>query len=147
MLKRTIVTACAILISGAGIAVAQDVITERQEAMKSVGSAMRVVGGMARGNVEFDAQAALTAFTTMNEVAGRYGSLFPEGSETGGDTKAKETIWSDREGFDAAVAKFEVDTAAAVAAAPATFDEFRPVFGSVAQNCGACHEVYQIEDD
>lgn len=124
---------------------AQDAIAERQQAMKSVGGAMRVVGGMARGQVDFDAAAALEAFETMNEVAGRYGSLFPEGSETGGETEAKDTIWSDRAGFEAEIAKFESATAAAVAAAPQDMDSFRAAFGPVGQSCGSCHEVYRID--
>lgn len=124
---------------------AQDAIAERQQAMKSVGGAMRVVGGMARGQVDFDAAAALEAFETMNEVAGRYGSLFPEGSETGGDTEAKDTIWSDRAGFEAEVAKFESATAAAIAAAPQDLESFRAVFGPVGQSCGSCHEGYRID--
>lgn len=124
---------------------AQDPIAERQQAMKSVGGAMRVVGGMARGTTDFDAMAALEAFQTMNEVAGRYASLFPEGSETGGDTEAKETIWTDRAGFEAEVAKFETATAAAIAAAPQDLDSFRAVFGPVGQSCGSCHEGYRID--
>lgn len=124
---------------------AQDAIAERQQAMKSVGGAMRVVGGMARGKTDFDAMAALEAFQTMNEVAGRYASLFPEGTETGGDTEAKETIWTDRTGFEAEVAKFESATAAAIAAAPQDLDSFRAVFGPVGQSCGSCHEGYRID--
>lgn len=122
-----------------------DPIADRQAAMKKVGDAMRVVGGMMRGQRDYDAAAALAAFTAMNESASIYAGLFPEGSETGGDTEAAPTIWTDRAGFEAAVAKFESDTAAAIAAAPGDMDAFRPVFGRVAANCQSCHETYRID--
>lgn len=121
-------------------------IEDRQAAMKQVGDAMKVVGAMMRGQRDYDAAAALAAFAAMNESAARYAGLFPEGSETGGDTEAAPAIWSDRAGFEEAVAKFESDTAAAVAAAPADMDAFRPVFGQVASNCKACHETYRIDN-
>lgn len=143
--RKLFAAATALLFLGTGAVVAQDPISERQAAMKSVGGAMRVVAGFARGQADYDAAAALAAFTTMNEVSMTYGTLFPEGSDTG-DTKAAPAIWTDRAGFDAAVAKFEADTAAAIAAAPADLDAFRPVFGAVAANCGACHEKYQIPE-
>lgn len=145
LLLKSVTLAAIVATSSFTIAHAQDAIAERQQAMKSVGGAMRVVGGMARGQADFDAAAALAAFQTMNEVSGRYASLFPEGSETGGETEAKDTIWSDRAGFEAEVAKFEAATAAAVAAAPQDMDSFRAVFGPVGQSCGSCHEGYRID--
>jgi len=131
---------------GSAAVVAQDAIAERKAAMKSVGGAMGTLVRFARGQAEYDAAAALAAFTTMNEVAGRYGDLFPEGTETGGDTKASPAIWSDRAGFDAEVAKFQVNTASAIDAAPADVDAFRAVFGPVGQSCGSCHEKFQLSN-
>jgi len=129
------------------VAIAQDdPIAERQELMKSNGQSMRVLVPMARGQAEYDAAAALAEFVRMNEVAMQFGELFPEGSETGGDTRARAEIWTDRAGFDAEVLVFQEATAAAVAAEPADLDAFRPVFGAVGQTCGTCHEKYQIPD-
>ncbi|WP_306118160.1 MULTISPECIES: cytochrome c [unclassified Roseitalea] len=140
--------AAMIVAATAATAVAQDdVIEQRQQLMKDNGQAMRVLVPMARGQAEYDAEAALAAFVSIRDSALVFGDLFPEGSETGGDTRAKPEIWSDREGFDAAVAAFIDDTEAAVAAAPADLDAFRPVFGAMAQNCGDCHEVYQVPED
>ncbi|MEO1748450.1 MAG: cytochrome c [Pseudomonadota bacterium] len=134
------------LTAGSAVVTAQDAIAERKAAMKSVGGAMRTLVGFARGQADYDAAAALAAFTTMNEVAGRYGDLFPEGSEAGGDTKAAPAIWTDRAGFDAEVAKFQVNTASAIDAAPADVDAFRAVFGPVGASCGSCHEKYQLSN-
>ncbi|MEO0544400.1 MAG: cytochrome c [Pseudomonadota bacterium] len=143
---KILIAAAVALSAGSAVVVAQDAIAERKAAMKSVGGAMRTLVGFARGQADYDAAAALAAFTTMNEVSQRYGGLFPEGSETGGDTKAAPAIWSDRAGFDAEVAKFQTNTAAAIAAAPADVDAFRAVFGPIGASCGSCHEKYQLSN-
>ena len=144
MVQRTVALAAGMLAALTLSASAQDPIAERQAKMEEMGGAMRVLVPMARGQADYDAGAALAAFVRMNDAAQGYGDLFPEGSETGGDTRARPEIWSDREGFDAAVLAFEEDLAAAVAAEPASLDDFRPIFGMVTENCGACHEKYQV---
>ncbi|MEM9999601.1 MAG: cytochrome c [Pseudomonadota bacterium] len=145
-LKITL-AAAVVLAAGAATVVAQDAIAERKAAMKSVGGAFGPVVRMVRGQADFDAAVVLASFTTMNEVAMRYGELFPEGSETGGETKASPAIWEDRAGFDAEVSRFQEVTAAAVAAAPADLDATRAVFGPVGQSCGSCHEKFQLSDN
>lgn len=142
-MKSLVIAATAIVVT-AGIAMAQDPIADRKAAMKSVGGAAKAASAMLKGEMDYDAAKALEALTTMNAVAKTFGTLFPEGTETGGETTAKDTIWSDRAGFDAAVAKFEADTAAGVSAAPADLDAFKVAFGAVGENCGACHKVYRI---
>ena len=125
-------------------AFAQDPIQTRQAAMKSVGGAAKQAGEMLKGEKPYDAEVALAALTKMNEVATVFADYFPEGSETGGDTTASPKIWEDMAGFQAAVAKFEADTAAAVAAAPADLDAFKTAFGAVGANCGTCHKAYRV---
>ncbi|WP_349364018.1 MAG: cytochrome c [Roseitalea porphyridii] len=147
MFLRTVTTAATLLAMGVTASLAQDPIEERQQIMKDNGQAMRVLVPMARGQADYDAEAALAAFVSIRDDAARFGELFPEGTETGGDTRAKPEIWTDREGFDAAVAAFVEDAEAAVAAAPADLDAFRPVFGAMAENCGDCHEVYQVPEN
>lgn len=148
--KLSIAAALVALVAATTItpsAIAQDdPIAERKEAMKVMGGAMRTLVPMARGQADYDAEAALAAFVRMNDAAQNYGELFPEGSETGGDTRARPEIWTDRAGFDQAVDDFKVDLAAAVDAAPADAATFGPVFGAVAQNCGACHERFQVPE-
>ena len=78
-------------------------------------------------------------------MAATVGEQFPEGSETGMETEAAPAIWSDRAGFDAAVAKFKAAADAGVAAAPADLDGLKAVFGPLTQNCGACHETYRLK--
>jgi cytochrome c556 len=144
-MKLRIVFAAAI-IGAAGLSpalAADEPQVVRQEMMKKVGGATGAMAKMVKGEAEFDAAATLAALTTMSEAAAGYGAQFPEGSETGFETEAASTIWSDRAGFDAALAKFRASVDAGVAAAPADLDGLKAVFGPITQNCGACHEVYR----
>lgn len=122
-----------------------DVIAARKAMMKNVGASMRVVGAMMKGATEFDAVAAELAMRTMNSSAHGFALAFPEGSEKGGDTEAAPAIWSDMDGFNAAVQKFAGDTMAAVDAAKQGEDAFKAAFGAVASNCKGCHEKFRIK--
>lgn len=73
-------------------------------------------------------------------------SLFPAGTESGHDTKAKPEIWSDTAGFIKA-SQAASDAAAALAAAAKSGDqaEFAAKFQALGQTCGACHKVYKVK--
>jgi len=143
---RTLLAAAVIGAAGFAPAIAADEPqVVRQEMMKKNGGSVGELAKMVKGEVAFDAAAALAALTSIAEVAATYGEQFPEGSETGFETEAAPAIWSDRAGFDAAVAKFKTDADAAVAAAPADLDGLKAVFGPLTQNCGACHETYRLK--
>lgn len=136
-------TACLI----ASTAVYADATSERKAAMKNVGMAMGAMVKMVKGEAEYDPQTALLAFAVMNNAATGLTSMFPDGSQTGGETTAKDTIWSDMAGFAAATDKFRVAAAEAIAAKPADLDAFKAVFGKVAGNCKSCHEAYRVPKD
>jgi cytochrome c556 len=119
----------------------------RHELMEDVGDAAKVVGAMLKGEREFDAAAAAGSLATFGDVAAKFGGLFPAGTETGGDTEAAPAIWEDRAGFDAALKDWADATAAAVAAAPATLEDAKPVLGAVFKTCKGCHDTYRIEDE
>lgn len=123
---------------------ADDPIQTRQAIMSSVGAAAGLGGGMLKGEIDFSPAAAAAALSTFNAAAFTFGDYFPEGSESGGDTEAAPTIWSDAAGFAAASDKFRSDASAALASKPQTLDDFKAAFGSVAQNCKACHEDFRV---
>ncbi len=135
-------------ISTAAMAVAnEDPRVQRHELMEGVRDAAKPLGGMLRGTVEFDADTVAASLATFSEAASTFGSLFPEGSETGMDTQATAAIWSDRDGFDAALAKFASVVEQAQAAAPASLDAAKPVLGPIFQACKGCHDDYRVEKD
>ena len=135
--------AIAVTLSVAGHAMAADPIETRQAIMSSVGAAAKVSGEMLKGNIAFSPDVAMSALATFTAAGWIYTAFFPEDSNKG-DTKAKETIWTDRDGFVAASEKFASDAAAAMAAKPADLDAFKAAFGNVAKNCQSCHEDYRV---
>ena len=74
----------------------------------------------------------------------KFGDMFPEGSEGG---RAAAAIWEDREGFNAAMKKWQEATAAAIEAAPQTLDEAKGTVGPVFGTCKNCHDTYRVEED
>lgn len=125
-------------------AAGHDPVAGRIEMMKANGAAAGALGKMLQGETEFDADVALQAITAMRDIAAGFGELFPEGSETGPNSTANATIWSDRDGFDAALAKYLADTQAGVDSAPQSVEELGAAFGAIASNCRACHQTYRI---
>ena len=83
---------------------------------------------------------------TWKSVSGQIGELFPEGSESGFDTEAKPNIWSDREGFDAALNAWAEAVDAAIAANPQDLEALGAAAGPVFKKCKACHEEYRVKD-
>lgn len=131
------------LLVAAGNAAAADPIETRQAIMSSVGAAAKVSGEMAKGEIPYNTDVAMAAFATFAAAGLSYTSFFPDGSEAG-DTRAKDTIWTDREGFVAASEKLAADAGAAMEAKPADLDAFKAAFGNVAENCQSCHEEYRV---
>ena len=123
-----------------------DPISLRMNAMMQTGAAIGAMAAIAKGEAEFEPRVAVLALRTMHGVALGYGEMFPEGSETGNQTKAAPAIWSDRAGFDAEVAKFIEVTGAAVAAPPQDLNGLRAALGQVGASCQSCHEGYQLSN-
>jgi len=124
-----------------------DPIKARQHLMEDTRDAAKVVGGMLKGNQPFDADAAMAALKTWKKTATEAGDLFPEGSETGHDTEAKAEIWTDRDGFNAALEKFSVAVDTAIAANPDSLDALKAAAGPVFKTCKGCHEGYRVEKE
>ena len=135
----TLVTAT--LLCGVSAQAAGDAAVERQALMKLNGGATGVLARMVKGQMEFDAVQAQQAMNVLNSAALGFGYMFPKGSETGANTEAAAAIWSDRAGFDAAVAKYVADTSATIT----DMNSLKATFGAAASNCGSCHKVYRTK--
>jgi cytochrome c556 len=146
-LRRSVLALAAIGSMSVAATAAADPIATRQTIMQSVGAAAKVSGEMAKGEIDFHPDVAAAALTTFAAAGRSFHTFFPEGSETGGDTRARATIWEDMAGFVAASDKFATDASEAVAAEPADLDTFRAAFSSVAENCRSCHEEYRVSRD
>ncbi len=120
-----------------------DVIAERQQLMKNNAREARAANAMIKGEEPFDAAKATEILQAMNTDAKAFGTLFPEDSKTGGDTKAAAAIWEKPAEFEAANAKFVADTQAALDASPADAAAFQTAFAGVAANCQSCHQQFR----
>lgn len=125
----------------------ESVQEQRHDLMEGVGDAAKTIGSMLKGEAPFDADAANAALQTWADASEPFGLLFPEGSESGYDTEAKSTIWTDRKGFNEKLAQFDEKAMAAVAARPKTLEELDAVAGPVFKACKACHEDYRVDDN
>ena len=73
-------------------------------------------------------------------------SLFPKGTETGGDTKALPEIWSDPAGFQKiALAMGAAATKLADAAKAGNAEEVAADTKLLGEQCGACHKAYRAK--
>lgn len=140
----SLAVACVLVFAGAAAA---DEIEDRQALMKRNGDTMKILAPMAKGETPYDQAAAMEGFQQFVDTADRLPDLFPESSQTGGDTEANPKIWEDQAGFQVQIDAFREDAEAALAAAPADLASFQAAFGAVAENCGDCHETYRVEKE
>ena len=146
-MTRLIVLVVSFALLFPAVAGAVDSVQEqRHDLMEDVGGAAKKIGKMLKGEAPFDADVANQSLKTWMEAPEVFGLLFPDGSETGFDTEAKSTIWTDREGFNSQLALFEERARAAVAAEPQDLEALQAAAGPVFKVCKSCHEDYRVED-
>lgn len=119
-------------------------IEDRQAIMKGNGRDTKLGGDMLKGATPFDAAMANKILANYAAAAKAFPAHFPAGSDKG-DTEAAPAIWQKPAEWKAATAKFQKDTAAAVAMKPATAADFGKAFGMVTANCKSCHEGFRIK--
>ena len=147
MIRKTsiAVAAGALALSLTAVWASDDPIATRQAMMKNVGASIGVMGKMAKGEMEFDATQANLAMRAINNAAIGFVYLFPEGSETGGETEAAPKIWEDMAGFIAKSRDMESVTAEAIAAPAGSLDDLKAQLGKLGATCQACHEGFRIK--
>lgn len=140
--------AATVAVVGCGVfavgATAADPIAERQQLMKTIARSTKAAAEMVQGKTAYDAAAAKEAMAAIAAAAETFPTLFPHGTETGGDTEASPKIWVDGAGFEIGARKLQDAAVAATTAAEGGLDAFKPAFGAVAGTCKACHETYRI---
>ena len=144
-------TAAAIACACAGAVLAQDApfaqqIKARQGLMEYRALQLGVLGGMAKGEVDYNAEAAqkaadnLLAMSTVDESM-----LWPSGSDNAANpaSGALAKIWED--GSDVGDRhKALVDAATAMqAAAGKDLDSLKLAMGPVGEACGGCHKAFR----
>lgn len=143
----SLVTTLVVAALAGGAAFAADPIETRKATMKAIGGAFGgVMVKMVKGETPYDAAAAKAAGATMLEKANSIdiATLFPKGSETGGDTTASPKIWSDAAGFKAALDKLKTTVAAQAPNADKGLDQLKVAVAEMGKACKGCHDEYRI---
>jgi len=141
--------AVAVLSLSIGMAyAADDPILSRKALMDSNAAAAAMAGAMLKGDMPYNAAAGKSAIAALHATAHAYGAFFPDDSKTGDHTSASPKIWSDRAGFEKALAKFQAATDAAMKASgregPTDLASFKSAIGPVLGNCKSCHQDYRV---
>ncbi|MCQ4161050.1 cytochrome c [Roseomonas sp. GC11] len=139
------VLAAAVVLPGVAVfeaAQAQgDPIAQRKEGLKRMGGQMEAIKAILDKGEPVAPVAARAQEMGMFFVG--LPTLFPPGSDKG-ETRALPAVWSDRDGFDKAMATMvtalgKLRSAADAGDASATAAAFREAGGA----CGACHRAYR----
>ncbi|WP_414470920.1 c-type cytochrome [Microvirga sp. M2] len=142
MRKMVLAAAGLLMAAGFGASAQQDEpIRQRQDLMKNNQEQIRLLVGMSRGQVPFDAARAQAALRQVEQNARRIHALFPPDSRQG-KTDALPVIWERKADFDARAAKLEQD-AGAVQAGITDQASLQPALQRIGQTCGGCHETYR----
>lgn len=122
-------------------------IKARQASMQLYAFNIGILGAMAKGAVEYDADAAsaaaanLAALTSMNQMA-----MWPPGSDNatlGDATAALPAIWQEGSKIGEASMAMATASAAMAEAAGGGLDSLRGAIGAVGKGCGGCHDAYR----
>lgn len=130
-----------------GTAYAQDIaatnpdVIARKDLMKSMGGAAKTLGGMAAGEVAYDAAAAEAAKQTMIAAAAEIEAKFTTNAEDPA-SEAKPEIWAN---WDAFLVKAKGLGDAAGALDVASAESIGAGMGGIGGACKACHTDYRVQ--
>ena len=112
----------------------------RQDLMDMNGAAMKVLGGMASGDVAFDAAAAAAAMKSLVDVAAKIPVVFKNQGAADPKSAAKPEIWTSWAGF----VENAADLGKAAAALDATsLDGVKAGLGAIGGACKTCHTEFK----
>jgi cytochrome c556 len=109
-----------------------------------------IIGNMAKGDTEYDAEAAQTAADTLVAVSQINPLvLFPEGSsnEAVENTRALPAIWGNLGDFGEKWADFGEAALALQEVAANGQEALGPALGPLGNSCKSCHDEYRASDD
>jgi cytochrome c556 len=142
------VVAAGLTVAGGYAAMAQsaeDAVTYRQGIFQALKWNIGPLAAMAKGEVEFDAEAAKMRAGRIAVLSTMIVEGFPEGSDMAADTDALLVIWENPDDYaqkaqdlnDAAAQLAEADLGGA--------GDLGPLVGQIGQACKACHDEYRAE--
>jgi cytochrome c556 len=145
MLKRILAATalCAGLATAAYAGPADDAVKARIDCMKANGAGMGTFVPIMKGEKPFDAAAVKTATDAIDKACAGWADWWKPEFKKGetAESWAKDEIWTDMAGFEAAGnANYEAMTALKAATDDASF---KAAFPKVGASCQGCHEKFR----
>lgn len=141
--------ALAALVSGTAVYAQDDFSAQlkaRQGQMRIIALNLGLLGGMAQGKMEYNAEAAQDAADSLVAISGvKQGLLWPAGTDSMAvdGTKALPAIWDNMDGFMEDWAAFGTAAVAMQAVAGTGQEALGPVMGQLGGSCKACHDDFR----
>lgn len=133
---------------------AQDIekaVAARQSTMKLYSFYLGQLGAMAKGEVEYDAEAAAKSAQSLNALASLDQSqMWPQGSGVdalGEATRALPAIWTTYPAVSEKAQAFAAASDAMATEAGKDLEALRGAIGAVGKSCGGCHEDFRQPKD
>lgn len=152
-MKNLVTTMAAMaLLASAGAVVAQDLpqpVKARQGQFNILALNLGVLGGMAKGQIEFDQEVAQGAADSVVAVTMiDQHSMWPEGTDAGAldGTRAKPEIWGDMADFSSKWAALGEAATAMQAAVGEGQEALGPGLGELGGACKNCHDTYRVPE-
>jgi cytochrome c556 len=124
-------------------------VKARQSIMTLNAFNIGLLGGMAKGEIEYDADAATAAASNLAALSKMDQSrMWPPGSDSetlGADvTEALPAIWAEDSKIGEAMMTLQEAAVAMEGAAGGGLDSLRSAMGPLGKSCGGCHETYRV---
>ena len=128
----------------AQFAKAEDAIKYRQSALFVMGQHFTRLAGMAQGKIPFDAKAAADNAAVVESMSKLPWAGFGEGTNQGGNTKAKPEVWSDNAKFKEAADKMMAEVVKLnTAAKTGKLDDLKFAVSATGGTCKNCHDNFR----
>jgi cytochrome c556 len=122
----------------------EDAIKYRQSSLSVMGTHFGRLAGMAQGKIPYDAKAAADNAAVVEFMSKLPWAAFGEGTDQGGNTKAKPEVWSDNAKFKDAAEKMQAEVVKLAAAAKTgKLDDLKTAVGATGGTCKNCHDSFR----
>ena len=122
----------------------EDAIKYRQSAFTVMATHFGRIGAVVQGKAPYDAKTTAENANIAMVMSPLPFTAFGEGTDKGGNTKAKPEIWKEMDKFQAAAKEMQAQMAKLDAAAKSgNLDAIKVAFGETGKACKACHDNYR----
>ncbi len=143
---KKLVLAAMLAVGVTGVSMAEvdtdAVIKYRKAAFTVAGWNMGTLGGMLKGEIEYNPEEAVAAATRINEMAKAVGATFIDGTYEG--TNASPKIADNRAEFDADLAAF-IEQSGAMVEAAGDKKSMGAQMGKLGGTCKSCHDAFKVD--